>query len=169
LIAAIEGSDAIEQSTRRTLARGGGLLVLGLAVVGVGAPAEGGPIALAGLLGTIYAIHRFGRLGPDDALPEVPAASYTSHAAIDAMWLGGLALLAGVSFVAGGSDGPGAYAALIGGGVAFAWGFRARGEAAKGPAAPANAAHTDEADAVALPDGKRKPRPARRRRPTPKY
>jgi hypothetical protein len=151
---ALTSGEAMEQSTRRALRWGGGLLVLGLGAVGVGAPAQGGPVALAGLLATIYAIHRFGRLGPDDGAALDP----TGYAATDVMWLGGLALVAGVAFVVGGGDGPGAYAVLAGGAAAFAWGYRRRG--ATPETAPRAGAKTVVPDAD---DRSERPRPKRRR------
>jgi hypothetical protein len=65
-----ETTPPIEQTPRRALLWGAGLLVLGLAAVGVGQADEGAPLALAGLLITIYGIHRFGRLGPEDPATE---------------------------------------------------------------------------------------------------
>jgi hypothetical protein len=53
-------------TTRRDLVSGAGLLILGLATVGTGASEAGAVIALIGALLTIWSIHRFGRLGPDD-------------------------------------------------------------------------------------------------------
>src|SRR5690349_179035 len=100
-----ETTTPIEKEPRRALLWGAGLLVLGLAAVGVGQPDEGAALALAGLFITIFGIHRFGRLGPDDASPagasratERPAAvdfAAARSAAVDAIWTGGLAALAG--------------------------------------------------------------------------
>jgi hypothetical protein len=141
----------MERSTRRALGLGGVLLVVGLAAVGAGAPSEGGPLALAGLLATIYGIHRFGRLGPD----EIDAGSSADrYAATDAMWVGALAIIAGLSFVIGGGGGNGAYAVLFAGAIAFAWGSRAnRGVSTAKPAQAEPAADDDED----------RPKPARKR------
>lgn len=73
---------------------GAGLLLLGLGFVGAGAGPEGAPIALAGLLNTIYGIHTFGRLGPDDE--EADAERVADAKRSTAAWTGGLTALAGV-------------------------------------------------------------------------
>jgi hypothetical protein len=54
------------ERARRALGSGGVLLLLGLAMVGVGEASTGGVVTLAGLVIVIYGIHTFGRLGPDD-------------------------------------------------------------------------------------------------------
>jgi hypothetical protein len=45
---------------------GGGLLLLGLALVGLGPSDAGMVVTLLALLMMIYGIHTFGRLGPDE-------------------------------------------------------------------------------------------------------
>lgn len=50
---------------RRLLFAAGALLVVGLAIVGTGDSEFGRWITLGALLLAIYAIHTFGRLGPD--------------------------------------------------------------------------------------------------------
>src|SRR4051812_45263889 len=97
-----ETTPPIEQAPRRALLWGAGLLVLGLAAVGVGQADEGAALAPAGLLITIFGIHRFGRLGPDDPAPkEAPGVTApvdfaaVRAGAVDAIWMGGLAVLAG--------------------------------------------------------------------------
>src|SRR5689334_20901041 len=57
---------SLEESARRTLAWGAGSLILGLAVVGAGSDDLGMLPVLAGLFLTIYGIHKYGRLGPED-------------------------------------------------------------------------------------------------------
>lgn len=151
-------AEAPERSTRRVLAAGGSLLVLGLAIVGVGGAADGGPIALAGLLATIYGIHRFGRLGPDDDASHETAAA---RLRTDAVWFGVLTLIAAVSFLAGAGSGQrgGAYLTLTAGALALAWGAR------RGPTAKkiANKDAEDKAPAPEAPAGDA-PAPRRRRR-----
>jgi len=85
---------AIEGGARSALlVWGGGMLVAGIALVGVGAGAEGAPLALAGLFNTVYGIHTFGRLGQDDVLdPEGSGAPLVSSMA----WTGALTALAGI-------------------------------------------------------------------------
>jgi hypothetical protein len=52
---------------RRALLAGSSLLLVGLAMVGVDSSTEGAALTLLGILILIYGIHRFGRLGPDEA------------------------------------------------------------------------------------------------------
>lgn len=124
---------AIEAGPRRALTWGGAALTLGLAIVGVGSPAEGGPIALAGLLITIYGIHRFGRLGPDDLDPSEPPASAM---ATDAIVGGVAALVAGAAFLVGAAGTWPAYLVMGAGAIAIGWGQREKGRLAPKPAAP---------------------------------
>ncbi len=63
-----------ERKARLTLLWGAGLLVLGLALVGVGQGTVGSFPVLAGLVTTIAAIHVYGRLGPADEVAEEEAA-----------------------------------------------------------------------------------------------
>lgn len=62
-----ETMSPLEKAPRRALLWGAGLLVLGLATVGVGREDEGAVLTLVGLVVTLFGIHKFGRLGPDDA------------------------------------------------------------------------------------------------------
>jgi hypothetical protein len=68
--AAVIGSGVESGARSALLVWGGGLLIAGLVLVGAGAGAEGAPVALAGLLNTLYGIHTFGRLGPEDLGPD---------------------------------------------------------------------------------------------------
>ncbi len=92
-----------ETSPRRSLRWGGGVLVVGLGLVGVGAADEGAVFALLGLLLTIYGIHTYGRLGPeDDERPEAERrADAKRRASTDAFWHGLLAIVAGIAIVLG--------------------------------------------------------------------
>lgn len=119
--------EAAEAGPRRTLAWGGAALTLGLAIVGVGSPAEGGPVALAGLLIVIYGIHRFGRLGPDDI---DPGEAYATSLASDAIVAGAAALLAGTAFVVGAAGTWPAYLVMGAGAIALGWGQREKGRLA---------------------------------------
>jgi hypothetical protein len=88
---AVERIPALEEGPRNTLLFwGAGVLLLGLALVGVGGGPEGAPLALAGLFNVIYGIHTFGRLGPDDGEGN-PALVKAQTVA----WTGGLTALAG--------------------------------------------------------------------------
>jgi tetrahydromethanopterin S-methyltransferase subunit C len=96
MAAATEPRPPIELGPRSALLFwGGGLLLIGLALVGAGAEDEGAALALAGLLNTIYGIHTFGRLGPDDAA-EGPDGSRQQIAQV-AVWTGALTLVAGLA------------------------------------------------------------------------
>jgi hypothetical protein len=96
MAAATEPRPAIELAPRTALlVWGGAPLVVGLALVGAGAD-EGAALALAGLFNTIYGIHTFGRLGPDDAPDEDGAASDREEAATNGVWTGALTFLAGL-------------------------------------------------------------------------
>jgi len=177
----------IERSPRRALMWGGGLLVAGLAAVGVGAADEGAALALGGLLETIFGIHRFGRLGPDEPEPEAPAsrlaldhdgaasgpiprAGLERAAAIDAMWLGGLVLFAGLAIVVGTyllATAPAGgrvlvpFGAILAGGARFFTAYAAWGQA---KARLARAAAAEKRPAA--PGGEDEPRPrTKRRRP----
>ena len=55
----------LRRSPRNVLVAAGAVLILGLAVVGVGSAELGRWITLAGLLLMIFGVHTFGRLGPD--------------------------------------------------------------------------------------------------------
>lgn len=55
-----------ERQPRRILIAGAGLLLFGLATVGVAGGDAGAAITLIGLILTIVGIHLFGRLGPDE-------------------------------------------------------------------------------------------------------
>jgi hypothetical protein len=101
--------DAFARGPRGALVAGSGLLILGLGMVGVGASSEGAVVALAGLLGTIYGIHSFGRLGPEEGGAERTSARRDpSPEALRAqgrtsMWTGGLLALAGFAVTFGAS------------------------------------------------------------------
>ena len=153
----------VDARQRRALAWGAAILILGLAIVGTGRPAEGGPIALAGLLLTIYGIHRFGRLGPDDIEPESPAQA----AATDATFGGLAALIAGGSFVAGSTSSTAAYLVMGAGAIALGWGQRERGRVAENAAKENRAAEKPEAEERDPDDAPPKPRrrSAKRKRP----
>lgn len=56
----------VERQPRRILIAGAGLLLFGLATVGVAGGDAGAAITLIGLILTIVGIHLFGRLGPDE-------------------------------------------------------------------------------------------------------
>ena len=58
-----------ERAPRQALMIGGGLLLLGLAVVGTDSGGMGSVVALVGLAAIIYGIHAFGRLGGEDMTP----------------------------------------------------------------------------------------------------
>src|SRR5579871_5059981 len=92
-----------EQGARTSISWGAGVLVLGLALVGVGGEQVGAVAVLAGLLLTIYSIHTYGRLGPDegDAPAGRSASPDTREAAWRNVWRGGLVALAGVVVAAG--------------------------------------------------------------------
>jgi hypothetical protein len=95
---ATAASRDIEEGPRSALlVWGGGMLIAGLSLVGAGAGAEGAPLALAGLLNTIYGIHTFGRLGPEDlgAPGESSGESSASARATSMIWTGVLTALAG--------------------------------------------------------------------------
>lgn len=115
---------------RRALAGGAAALMIGLAAVGVGATEEGGVVALAGLLVTIYGIHRCGRLGPDDPTEVTSDVEARVGAAADATWIGGLVLVAGAAFLVGGVQLPALLAAAVGV-VRLVTGYRALQEARK--------------------------------------
>ena len=60
-----------EHRARRALLLGSGLLLFGLAMVGVDTTEVGAGLTLLGLVILIFGIHTFGRLGPDEpALPD---------------------------------------------------------------------------------------------------
>ena len=62
--------DQASRRARGALAIGGILLLLGLALVGIGPSDVGAAVALAALLITVYGIHTFGRLGPELGAPR---------------------------------------------------------------------------------------------------
>lgn len=71
-----------ERAPRRTLMLGGGLLVVGLAIVGAGLGGMGSVVALVGLAAIIYGIHAFGRLGGEDLTPTSAEAVARSSATV---------------------------------------------------------------------------------------
>ena len=85
----------LERGPRSTLlVWGGGFLVFGIALVGVGEAAVGAPFLLAGLLNTVYGIHTYGRLGPEDETPDAEGVARATRSTT--AWTGGLTALAGV-------------------------------------------------------------------------
>ena len=93
-----------DADARRTLAWGGGILAVGIALVGVGADHEGALPVLAGLLLTIFGIHTYGRLGPDErSSPHLERAAVRVRAAWITTWRGGLVAIAGAAIVFGAS------------------------------------------------------------------
>ncbi|MFT3771192.1 MAG: hypothetical protein QM820_37735 [Minicystis sp.] len=151
----------LEAIPRRTLAWGGGLLVLGLGAVGVGAADEGAVLALTGLWVTIYGIHSFGRLGPEEAEDEGRVGAAIDRArATGELWTGGGLLAMGLAVSLGtyllGGTGRFwlAYGAILGGLVRMVRGYGDLGKAQRQAARPA----VDEAPA----DGEQ-PRARRRR------
>jgi hypothetical protein len=78
---------SLERHSRRALATGGTLLVLGLVLLGttpygvtVGPSDPGTWITLAALVVLIYGVHTFGRLGPPGEVDATPAPSRSSDA-----------------------------------------------------------------------------------------
>jgi hypothetical protein len=71
-----------ERAPRQALQLGGGLLIVGLAIVGTGLGGMGAVIALVGLAAIIYGIHTFGRLGGEDLTPTSPEAVARSSSAV---------------------------------------------------------------------------------------
>jgi hypothetical protein len=59
-------TDLEEKGPRRILMAGATLLIAGLALVGTRWAGPGSAVTLVGLAVTIYAIHAFGRLGPEE-------------------------------------------------------------------------------------------------------
>lgn len=63
---AVPASRGLTSAAKHLLAAGA-MLILGVAWVGVGESDIGKYVTLAGLIAMIVAIHRFGRLGPEEA------------------------------------------------------------------------------------------------------
>ena len=95
--AAVIGSGVESGARGALLVWGGGMLIVGLVLVGAGAGVEGAPLALAGLLNTIYGIHTFGRLGPEDLGPDpdAPGDPAARARATSMIWTGLLTALGG--------------------------------------------------------------------------
>jgi hypothetical protein len=55
--------NALESAPRRLLTVGPGILLLGIALVGIDSSRGGGALVLVGLIVTIAGLHKFGRLG----------------------------------------------------------------------------------------------------------
>lgn len=95
----IDTSAPVEKGARNALlVWGAGMLVAGLGLVGIGKGWEGAPLALAGLFNTIYGIHTYGRLGPDDEQADADAEARAGRSS--AVWTGALTALAGLLVVA---------------------------------------------------------------------
>lgn len=58
-------SPSAERSIRRTLVGSAAVALAGLALVGTGPSLPGMVLCIAGVLGLVVSIHRFGRLGPE--------------------------------------------------------------------------------------------------------
>src|SRR5262249_31751127 len=69
----VERAAPREPRARRALILGSGLLLFGLAMVGVDTTDTGAALTLLGLVILIFGIHTFGRLGPDE--PALPGAA----------------------------------------------------------------------------------------------
>ena len=157
----------LEAIPRRALGWGGGMLILGLGAVGVGASGEGAVLALAGLFLTIFGIHSFGRLGPEDLhAPEGDWQAVVSRAeAVNALWTGGGVLVMGLAVTLGTHvlGGTGrfilAYGAILGGLGQMVRGYRQLQSAARPARSRVPAATQDEDEAPAPKRRKRKRRP----------
>jgi hypothetical protein len=169
----IIGTEVPARAPRRALMAGGGLLVLGLAMVGVGSAEEGSAVALGGLLLTIYGIHSFGRLGPDEDAPAVdprdPPAEIRRAEAHAAMWSGALVAVAGLAVRLGTPPSEGvilaAWAAMIVGAVRFLGGFTALRKAAEPPKPRAKRAVSKGPQAAPSPAEPPEGRPRKKKRP----
>jgi len=69
----VDSTARSEPRARRALILGSGLLIFGLAMVGVDTTDVGAGLTLLGLVILIIGIHTFGRLGPDE--PALPGAA----------------------------------------------------------------------------------------------
>jgi hypothetical protein len=114
--------EPLEKHARNALLSGAVLLVLGIAAVGVGYPTEGALPVVVGLALTVFAIHSYGRLGPED-LPSEEEDGATRALASTRIARGALAI------AVAGAVTWGTYAAHDGGerlllfAVAGAWGI----------------------------------------------
>jgi hypothetical protein len=139
-----------DRAPRETLAWGAAILVLGIALVGVGVDKAGAAPVLAGLLLTIFGIHTYGRLGPEGDAAEARGLGSTN------VWRGGLVAVAGAAVVAGaapeGIAAVTAYGAILAGGLVLAQGWRSR------------AAEKEVASRAAKPGRKKRTKVEKRRR-----
>jgi hypothetical protein len=85
-----------EHSARTTLLWGALILAAGLALVGVGSAEVGAIPVMAGLFLTIFGIHTYGRLGPEDGADTGEIDERARAAAHGAIWQGGLTVLGGL-------------------------------------------------------------------------
>jgi hypothetical protein len=117
-----------DRRPRETLAWGASILVVGIALVGVGVDKAGAAPVLAGLLLTILGIHTYGRLGPDGDAGEPWGLGWTN------VWRGGLVAVAGCAVVAGttpeGMAAVTSYGAILAGGLVLVGGLRSRAQEA---------------------------------------
>jgi hypothetical protein len=90
-----------ERAPRQALMLGGGLLVVGLAIVGAGLGGMGSVVALVGLAAIIYGIHAFGRLGGEDLTPSSAEAVARSSASVRLI-LGVVVAIIGLAFAIAG-------------------------------------------------------------------
>ncbi|APR75068.1 Hypothetical protein A7982_00414 [Minicystis rosea] len=167
--ARIDPRAELEALPRKSLGWGGGLLILGLGAVGVGASGEGAVLALAGLFLTIYGIHSFGRLGPEDLdLTEDDARAAVARAtAVHTAWTGGGVLVMGVAVALGthvlGAKGSFVltYGAILAGIVQLARGYLQLQQSLRAPKPSRASASSDDEPEERAP----KRRKAKRRKP----
>jgi hypothetical protein len=100
------GMSRTEQNARKALLSSAILLVVGLALVGVGEKSLGAFPVIVGLFLAIFAIHIYGRLGPEEAVERAAVEGAADPdelrtVAKSWIWQGGLAILAGVLVTAG--------------------------------------------------------------------
>jgi hypothetical protein len=116
----IAGIPIPEEQARRTLAWGAGVLLMGIAAVGVGYADTGAGLVLIGLLLMILGIHVYGRLGAEGS-EHTSEGESTAAKALAArtfgwasLWRGGLVFGAGlvVTFGSAASAEPGGRAVI---------------------------------------------------------
>jgi hypothetical protein len=159
----VTGESALvdDRNPRETLAWGAAILVLGIALVGVGVDKAGAAPVLAGLLLTIFGIHTYGRLGPDGDAAGEPSQALRGAALAWGLgstnvWRGGLVAVAGCAVVAGttpeGIAAVTSYGAILAGGLVLVRGWRSR------------AAEKEAASRASKPSRKKRPKLEKRRR-----